>query len=395
MAHAPEQRWLSAEEAQLTDLQAILETRTNLADCPLASSVMQEVPVYDCDALRRRLRDDGDGNSHLRKALLAEWAWVWESGPGIVVLQGALPSAEVVDAVTARYFDIIEQERRSGSGGDHFAKAGANDRVWNALEKLCLADPVLFARYYASDMIALACEAWLGPAYQITSQVNNVRPGGEAQTPHRDYHLGFCTAQQAARYPQHVHRVAPMLTLQGAVAHVDMPLESGPTLYLPHSQKYSHGYLVADRADFRAYFAQHRVQLPLKKGDAVFFNPALLHAAGDNRSAAIQRMANLLQISSAFGRAMESVDRDRMTRVLYPHLRALMESGEMEASAIDRVLAASAEGYAFPTNLDRDPPLGGLAPASVQRWVRQALDERWSADRLYAHLDVLALRRLT
>ena len=32
-------------------------------------------------------------------------------------------------------------------------------------------------------------------------------------------------------------RLSPLLTLQGAVAHVDMPLESGPTLYLPHSRR--------------------------------------------------------------------------------------------------------------------------------------------------------------
>ncbi len=391
MAPTNSHRWLRAQDAQLADLQSILQTRTKLADCPLATTVVQDVPVYDCHALRTLLR----GDSEQRTALMAEWAWVWEDGPGILVLQGAMPSADLVDAVTARYFEIIERERSSGAGGDHFAKAGANDRIWNALEKLCLLDPLLFARYYANDMIALASEAWLGPAYQITSQVNNVRPGGAAQTAHRDYHLGFCTAAQAERYPAHVHRLSPMLTLQGAVAHVDMPLESGPTLYLPHSQKYSHGYLVADRPEFSAHFAQHRVQLPLQKGDAVFFNPALLHAAGENRSASIQRTANLLQISSAFGRAMESVDRDRMTRTLYPHVQTLMQTGELDAAAADRVLAASTEGYPFPTNLDRDPPLGGLAPVSAQGWVRRALDEHWPADRLCAHLDTLALRRLT
>ena len=51
------------------------------------------------------------------------------------------------------------------------------------------------------------------------------------------------------------------------------------------------------------------MQLALAKGDAVFFNPALLHAAGENRSGNIQRMANLLQVSSAFGRALETLDR--------------------------------------------------------------------------------------
>jgi ectoine hydroxylase-related dioxygenase (phytanoyl-CoA dioxygenase family) len=186
-----------------------------------------------------------------------------------------------------------------------------------------------------------------------------------------------------------------MLTLQGAVAHVDMPLESGPTLYLPHSQKFRHGYLVAEREDFRACFAERRVQLPLRQGDVVFFNPALLHAAGTNQSADIQRMANLLQVSSAFGRAMESVDRQRMVLALYPALQSLQQSGALSGAEVDRVLAASAEGYAFPTNLDRDPPLGGLAPMSPQRWVRRALDEGWTAERLGAHLDTLALRRST
>ncbi len=139
-----------------------------------------------------------------------------------------------------------------------------------------------------------------------------VNPGGAAQTVHRDYHLGFLSQEQASAYPAHVHRLSPVLTLQGAVAHVDMPVESGPTLYLPHSQKFEPGYLAWRLAQFVEYFETHHVQLPLEKGDAVFFNPALFHAAGHNVSADIKRMANLLQISSAFGRAMETVDREAM-----------------------------------------------------------------------------------
>jgi ectoine hydroxylase-related dioxygenase (phytanoyl-CoA dioxygenase family) len=109
------------------------------------------------------------------------------------------------------------------------------------MEKLALRAPEVFADYYANDLIATACRAWLGPGYQVTSQVNVVNPGGAAQEPHRDYHLGFATDIQAARFPAHVHRLPPVLTLQGAVAHTDMPTETGPTLYLPHSQKYLPG----------------------------------------------------------------------------------------------------------------------------------------------------------
>ena len=383
-------RWLRAADARLDDLRAVLDQRTDPAACPNAARLLHDVPVYDCPALRSRLC----GDEAFRQSLMGEWADVWEDGAGILVLQGAL-AAPVVDDVTACFMEIIDRERDGGSRGDHFAKAGANDRVWNALEKLCLLDPAAFARYYANDMLALASEAWLGPAYQMTSQVNNVRPGGPAQTPHRDFHLGFCSAEQAQRYPSHAHRLSPMLTLQGAVAHVDMPLESGPTLYLPHSQKYLHGYLVADRDEFRRHFSEQRVQLPLTKGDAVFFNPALLHAAGENRSRNIQRLANLLQVSSAFGRAMESVDRDRMLRVLYPHLLAMGRDGVLDSSAQARVVAASAEGYAFPTNLDRDPPLGGLAPESPQAVALRALEQGWSPERLFAWLDEAARKRLT
>ena len=388
--HSPATRWLRAADARLADLRALLDQRTDLAACPNATRLLHDVPVYDCVSLRRRLRDD----EAFRDALTSEWADVWEDGPGILVLQGAF-AASAVDDVTACFEEIIERERSAGSRGDHFAKAGANDRVWNALEKLCLLDPAAFARYYENDMLALASEAWLGPAYQVTSQVNNVRPGGAAQTPHRDFHLGFCSSDQARRYPSQVHRLSPLLTLQGAVAHVDMPLVSGPTLYLPHSQKYLHGYLLADREDFRHHFAEHRVQLPLAKGDAVYFNPALLHAAGDNVSHDIQRMANLLQVSSPFGRAMESVDRDRMMRVLYPALLAMGRKGVLDHEAQARVVAASAEGYAFPTNLDRDPPLGGLAPESPQAVMRRALHEGWSPDRLGAWIDEGARKRLS
>ena len=178
----------------------------------------------------------------------------------------------------------------------------------------------MFADYYANDIIALISEAWLGPDYQVTSQVNVVNPGGQAQTAHRDYHLGFMDAATAARFPAHVHRLSPALTLQGAVAHCDMPVETGPTLYLPYSHQYEPGYLAFHLPEFTEYFEQHYIQLPLEKGDAAFFNPALFHGAGTNVSTTVRRMANLLQVSSPFGRAMETVDRVAMCRALFPVL---------------------------------------------------------------------------
>jgi ectoine hydroxylase-related dioxygenase (phytanoyl-CoA dioxygenase family) len=363
----------------VNELQALLHAGLATAPCALAHSTTLGVPHFDAGRLRVSLQK----NPAFKADLVDAFNHIWAHGAGVLVLQNLFADTALLDAATAQFQTMIDTEKSSGqAAGDHFAKPGANDRVWNALEKLCMAAPDIFAAYYGNDIIALACEAWLGPAYQVTSQINCVNPGGAAQMAHRDYHLGFMSPTQAAQYPAHVHHLSPYLTLQGAVAHGDMPLESGPTLYLPHSQKFADGYLVAGRPEFQAYFDAHHMQLPLKKGDAVFFNPALLHAAGHNRSTSVYRMANLLQISSAFGRAMESVNRVRMCQALYPTLLAMQKTGRLAVAQIECAVAACAEAYAFPTNLDRDPPLAGLAPPSQQALVLQALREQWPAEKL-------------
>jgi ectoine hydroxylase-related dioxygenase (phytanoyl-CoA dioxygenase family) len=218
-----------------------------------------------------------------------------------------------------------------------------------------------------------------------------VNPGGKAQVAHRDYHLGFMSEEQSLAYPAHVHRLSPVMTLQGAVAHCDMPVITGPTMYLPHSQKYAPGYIAFHQPEFTAYFDEHFVQLPLRKGDAAFFNPALFHGAGTNQSADVRRMANLLQVSSAFGRAMETVDRTSMCRALYPVLLDLASRGADERT-LRNAVAASAEGYAFPTNLDRDQPIGGLAPETQADLVWRALQAEWDLDALNAQLTAQAER---
>jgi ectoine hydroxylase-related dioxygenase (phytanoyl-CoA dioxygenase family) len=174
-----------------------------------------------------------------------------------------------------------------------------------------------------------------------------------------------------------------------------MPLESGPTLFLPHSQTYVPGYLALKRQEFRDYFDRNHIQLPLEKGDVVFFNPALFHAAGTNRSADIKRVANLLQVSSAFGRAMETVNRQRMSDRLFPALKSLKAAGKLSEAEIANAVACCAEGYSFPTNLDRDPPIGGLAPKTQAQLLHEALNENWSDDAFIRALAEQAEKKLT
>jgi ectoine hydroxylase-related dioxygenase (phytanoyl-CoA dioxygenase family) len=374
-------------EPDLHAFATLVEQESQRADYPHAAAIEHGAVVYDSMALRDFVNTDAAG-------VEAEIAEALSTGPGIVVFRKAV-NEDVVDRVSEVFRALIDEQRRGNkASGDHFGKPGANDRIWNALEKLAINDPAAFVAYYANDMIALAARAWLGPMYQMTSQVNVVNPGGAAQMPHRDYHLGFMTDAAAAAFPPHVHRLSPYLTLQGAVAHTEMPLETGPTLYLPHSQKYEPGYVAWRRPEFIEYFDRKRTQVPLNVGDLVYFNPALFHAAGTNITTDVRRMANLLQVNSAFGRAMESIDRLRMTNAVYPELLKAKVAG-FSGTALANAIASCSEGYAFPTNLDRDQPVGRLTPESQAELVQAALAAGTSAIDLANALNALSERQKT
>ncbi|WP_420411261.1 phytanoyl-CoA dioxygenase family protein [Roseibium sp.] len=359
----------------LEAFKALTQRRLAAADVLYADRIVANIPIYRLTNLQSMLSDPNK-----RRGLMAEWARVLKDLSGVLVLEGAFADTSSVDRATDVYNRIIADEKARGGGADHFAAAGSNDRIWNSLQKLCLAAPDVFADYFANPALDTVCEAWLGPNYQMTAQVNLVRPGGAAQQAHRDYHLGFQTAEDCARYPAHVHDLSPVMTLQGAVAHTDMPVESGPTKLLPFSQLYRPGYAAYRLQAFADYFEDTCVQLPLSKGDAVFFNPALFHAAGANSSQNIQRMANLLQVSSTFGRAMETLDRLAMCRALYPVLLERVMAGGMDSKLLEAAVSACAEGYSFPTNLDRDPPAGGLAPETQKQLMLRALREKWTSE---------------
>jgi ectoine hydroxylase-related dioxygenase (phytanoyl-CoA dioxygenase family) len=382
--------WVSNKSDLLAELKSHVEVKTQLSDYKFASAVEQNALIYDCEKLAPVIATR-DG----RREVMAELGRALLSGPGILAFKKMYADTAIVDRVSKTFWQIIdEQHARGEAKGDHYAKPGSNDRVWNVQEKLAIRDPDAFVDYYRNDFLALIATAWLGPGYQVTTQVNVVNPGGDAQQPHRDYHLGFMTDEQAIDFPVHVHGVSPLITLQGAVAHTDMPRETGPTMYLPHSQKMVSGYVAWRNEAVKKYFAENHSQLPLQKGDGAFFNPALLHAAGTNQTKDIKRMANLTQIGSAFGRTLESVDREQMSNAIYPVLRARKAAGWSDHE-IKTVIAACAEGYAFPTNLDRDPPLKGLAPQSQADFVWQALASDQTAEQLRKELAALTERQKT
>jgi ectoine hydroxylase-related dioxygenase (phytanoyl-CoA dioxygenase family) len=384
MVRSESERYFDTQKIRVEDLDEICSKQTRAADFPIAETVEQNALIYEGDVFRQAVADGTE------VALKTELCRALKDGPGIFVVKDAYVDVSVVDRCTEIFTQVIAEEKAAGQGqGDHF---GNNVRIWNSVQKVCAEDPEVFIDYFLSPVLAIACEAWLGPFYQVTGQVNNVKPGSAAQSVHRDYHLGFQSAETVARFPAHAQVMSQYLTLQGAVAHGDMPEESGPTLLLPYSHQYAAGYLAHKRPEFQAYFEVHCTQMPLGKGDMIFFTPAVFHGAGANRSAS-DRIANLFQISSAFGRTMETIDNGVMVEAVYPVLLARAQAGTITEREVSDVISVAADGYSFPTNLDLDPPVDGNAPETGQQLVWRALGERWSPEELYARMSAYGQRR--
>jgi len=371
--------------ADIKDFAFVCEQSTKVSDFPNAERVSLNIPIYDGSTLLL-----GDQPRTAENLILSEWRQCLHGGPGVFAIENAYSDKSVIEEMTKVFRNIIQREKEGGtSKGDHF---GNNERIWNSIQKTSLEAPQLFADYYGNPSMALACHAWLGPQYQMTAQVNIVKPGSKAQSPHRDYHLGFQSDETIAAFPIHSQIMSQFLTLQGAIIHNDMAIESGPTQLLPFSHQFDLGYLGFRRADFSAYFQDHFVQLPLKKGDLLFFNPALFHAAGMNRSES-DRVANLIQVSSAFGRPMETINHFAMIKSVYPELSRRLQAGDFSQRLKVDSIAALADGYAFPTNLDSDPPIAGNAPRDQQSLVIEALDNFWPWEQLEEALKAHSTRQ--
>jgi ectoine hydroxylase-related dioxygenase (phytanoyl-CoA dioxygenase family) len=363
----------------LSDFSRLI-TESSLAHYPLASTITSNVPIYE-------LPDYSTLSPRQLLALQDEWYHILLPGPGVFVTKQIYKDTSLLDRVNDVYSRIITGEKKSsGKKGDHFAGSGANDRIWNSFSKHAVHDPKSFLEYYANPWLPLISSAWLGPHHRLTAQVNIVKPGAAAQISHRDYHIGFQDNESCAKFPKALQVASQFLTLQGAVAHSDMPVESGPTRLLPFSQKFEEGYMAYRRPEFQQYFLEQYVSVALQKGDGLFFNPALFHAAGQNESADIQRSANLLQISSAFGKPMEMIDTIPLIELTWDRLSEMYNQAGL-SNSVKAFVGNVAEGYPFPTNLDkRVPETVGMAPASEQDLLIKALESSWTKEVLLNEL---------
>jgi hypothetical protein len=91
---------------------------------------------------------------------------------------------------------------------------------------------------------------------------------------------------------------------------------------------------------------------------------------------------------------MESVDRIKMTKLIYQVLLDRKKYHQISPTETKAVWASVIDGYAFPTNLDLDSPMEGLVTENLWTLMERALNEEWPCDRFNKCLNDSAIRRI-
>jgi ectoine hydroxylase-related dioxygenase (phytanoyl-CoA dioxygenase family) len=363
------QYFVGDEKVSMEEFAIFCEQCIDMRDFPLATRAICDVLIYE-----RSVLDDACITD--RRSVLSELHKALSYGPGVFIVKNLYANLATVDRATQIFEQDMHAQADSNVHTSHVSSVVNNGFIGRALQKMATKDPEVFCHYYANPTLAMICQAWLGPAWKMVSQVTQARPGGETLF-HRDYHLGLQQSALASEFPIPAQTLSQYLSLQGFIAHTDMPVDSGPVRLLPWSHQYELGYMACRHPEFVDYFSKNFVQLPLHKGDGIFFNPALFHEAGVNLSETQQPLANLLHISSAFSFPVEEVDHHRVLKSIYP----VMVNSHFSEQEINALTAVAAKGYLFPAALDSHLGVDEKVPKTQQQLLRHALSEKWDLAR--------------
>ena len=142
--------FFSDESCNIKNFEEIIKQKIDANLLSHFSEIKNNIPIYNMKNLKDNLHD-----KNKRLSLLSEWAYIFSQSSGVLVLENTYDDCSSIDEATKIYEKIIIEEKEKNIGGsDHYAKPGANDRIWNSLQKLCEKNPLVFAKYFGNEIIS-------------------------------------------------------------------------------------------------------------------------------------------------------------------------------------------------------------------------------------------------
>ena len=89
---------------------------------------------------------------------------------------------------------------------------------------------------------------------------------------------------------------------------------------------------------------------------------------------------------------MEAINFQKICQSTYPFLLKTWNRFGIEEK--ETIISMIADGYAFPTNLDKDSPINGRnSPQTMQEFVKVCLDDGVDADKFFNELELFLGKR--
>ena len=299
----------------------------------------------------------------------AELVRALTDGPGIVVFKQRLRRPGRGRPRDGGVPGSIDAEKAAGAAGGRPLRQARRQRPGlGCAGQAGRRRPEVFADYYANDVLALVSEAWLGPDYQVTSQVNVVNPGGQAQVAHRDYHLGFMDARSRGPLPgpgpPALARRSPCRARSRTATCPSRPARRStcPTRSST-SPATSPSTSRSSRSTSRSTTSSCRWRRATPRSSTPPCSTAPARTVSTDVTPDGQPAAGVLRVRPRHGDRRPG--RDVPGRV--PGAAGEEGGRRVRQATWTTSSPPSAEGYAFPTNLDRDQPIDGLAPQTPGR----------------------------
>lgn len=256
------------------------------------------------------------------------------TGGGAVVIRGAFPSTDIVEARRLiMEYSSTDADKVTHFHGAHEDQVHLQRRVWNLLDK-----GEVFERMVQHPVVMRIVGAFLGDAFIMGSvAANRLLPGGPGQEPHIDY--PYWDLYQRGSFPIGINSSYP-LNAQATVLLDDFTAENGATAYWPGSQK------TLSYPDDDTSFHANAARQTGRAGDCVVFNGMVWHCAMPNHSD-LDRTGVLIEYLAKFVTPLEDQKRGVRQEVVdraTPMLRQLMALEYPYPTLLDEVEAGVAYG---------------------------------------------------
>ena len=132
-------QFFNENDINLCDFADLCSQKVSKTNYPFCSNIKKKVVIYNGEQIRSII------NTPKSFELKSELHYCLKEGPGVLIIQQAFLQKKTIDKASEIFLGIIKKEKGNAiHHGDHFARPGQNERLWNSLQKLCEIDPKTF-----------------------------------------------------------------------------------------------------------------------------------------------------------------------------------------------------------------------------------------------------------